>query len=94
MPHIDVTVIADEQVNRLQVRIGELQGEIASLRARLGSPFFTRAEAADFLRVTTRTIDDLLSAGKLPKPMIGGRVRIRRADLESLPTPAKPAVVS
>ena len=41
----------------------------------------TRAEVAQYLRVSDRTVSRLIRAGKLPASRIGRAVRIRHADL-------------
>jgi excisionase family DNA binding protein len=41
----------------------------------------TRAEVAQYLRVSDRTVSRLIRAGKLPALRIGRAVRIRHADL-------------
>lgn len=45
---------------------------------------FSRREAADALRVSLRTLDYLLSQGKLRGRRIGRRVVIPRAEIEKL----------
>jgi len=45
---------------------------------------FSRREAADALRVSLRTLDYLLSKGKLRGRRIGRRVLIPRAEVEGL----------
>ena len=41
----------------------------------------TRAEAAQYLRVSDRTVSRLIRAGQLPAARIGRAVRIRQSDL-------------
>jgi excisionase family DNA binding protein len=41
----------------------------------------TRAEAAQYLRVSDRTVSRLIRTGKLPAARIGRAVRIRQSDL-------------
>lgn len=41
----------------------------------------TRAEAAQYLRVSDRTVSRLIRTGQLPASRIGRAVRIRRSDL-------------
>jgi excisionase family DNA binding protein len=41
----------------------------------------TRAEVAQYLRVSDRTVSRLIRAGKLPASRIGRAVRIRQSDL-------------
>ena len=41
----------------------------------------TRAEVAQYLRVSDRTVSRLIRAGKLPAARIGRAVRIRQSDL-------------
>jgi excisionase family DNA binding protein len=53
--------------------------------------YFTRREAADFMRVAERTVDRLLAEGRLKALRIGRSVRIRLSDVESFlaATPAR-----
>jgi excisionase family DNA binding protein len=53
------------------------------------SPWLTKSEAADHMRVTTRTIDAWVAAGKIQKYNVGGMqsVRFARAELDALLTP-------
>ena len=44
----------------------------------------TPAEAAEYLRCAKRRIYDLASAGRLPRLREGGRLLVRRADLDRL----------
>lgn len=46
------------------------------------SPFFTIAEAAEFLRTKRQRVDDLLSRGSLTRHKDGARTLIERAELE------------
>ena len=47
-------------------------------------PLFTRAEAAQLLHVSLRTVDQLISKGDLPVVKIGKAVRIKPQTLEIL----------
>lgn len=50
-----------------------------------GDPYaYTRAEAAAFLRVTTRQIDKLIAAGTIPSAKIAGRRLIPTRALHQL----------
>ena len=42
----------------------------------------TRAEAAEYLRVSVRTIDRLRAEGALSTVRVAGAVRLRRAELQ------------
>jgi excisionase family DNA binding protein len=44
-------------------------------------PFLTIPEAADLLRAKRQRVDDLLSAGKLPRHKDGARTLVSRAEL-------------
>jgi excisionase family DNA binding protein len=50
------------------------------------SPWMTRAEAADYLRVTERTVDRYADAGRLTKHRVEGvqSVRFARSEVMSL----------
>lgn len=43
----------------------------------------TRLEAAEFLRLSPRKVDQLAASGELPKVKIGACVRFYRDDLEA-----------
>jgi excisionase family DNA binding protein len=49
----------------------------------IGEKLLTLREAAEVLRLSTRTIRDYLQHGEIEGRIIGGRWRIRRADLDS-----------
>lgn len=53
------------------------------------TPWMTKKEAAGRLKVTTRTIERLVTSGQLKKHTVGtGRaVRFKAADVEALLTP-------
>jgi excisionase family DNA binding protein len=48
-----------------------------------GSPYLTVAETATYLRTSRQAVDDMLSAGKLPRRKAGRRTLIARADVEA-----------
>jgi excisionase family DNA binding protein len=75
-------------------------GELAELRERVAaleagsrqSPWMTRAEAAERLRVPVKTIDLWLAQGRLTRHHVGGArknapVRLDRAEVEALVVP-------
>ena len=49
----------------------------------IGDRLLTLREAADVLRLSTRTVDDYVSRGEIEGRIIGGRWRFRRADLDA-----------
>jgi excisionase family DNA binding protein len=49
----------------------------------IGDRLFTLREAADVLRLSTRTVRDYVSRGEIEGRIIGGRWRFRRADLDA-----------
>ncbi len=51
--------------------------------APIGDRLLTLREAADVLRLSTRTIRDYLRRGEIGGRLIGGRWRFRRADLDA-----------
>jgi len=53
------------------------------------SPWLTKAEAADYMRVDARTIDRWASAGRITKHRVAGiqSVRFSRAELDALVQP-------
>ena len=56
------------------------QKEIA---APIGERLLTLREAADVLRLSTRTVREYLQRGEIESRIIGGRWRFRRADLDA-----------
>jgi excisionase family DNA binding protein len=51
--------------------------------APIGDRLLTLREAADVLRLSTRTMRDYLQRGEIEGRLIGGRWRFRRADLDA-----------
>jgi excisionase family DNA binding protein len=49
----------------------------------IGDRLLTLREAADVLRLSTRTLREYVSRGEIEGRIIGGRWRFRRADLDS-----------
>ena len=49
----------------------------------IGERFLTLAEAAEVLRLSTRTVREYVHLGKIEGRIIGGRWRFRRADLDA-----------
>ena len=49
----------------------------------IGDRLLTLREAADVLRLSTRTVREYLQRGKIEGRIIGGRWRFRRADLDA-----------
>lgn len=44
----------------------------------------TRKEAAQLLRITVRSLERLVAAGKLKRTRVGGKVLIERCEIERL----------
>jgi excisionase family DNA binding protein len=58
-------------------------------------PLFTPAEAAEYLKVSRRTLYRFLKQGRLSAVKLnGGGLRIRQSDLEAALTPAEPKQVA
>jgi excisionase family DNA binding protein len=51
--------------------------------APIGDGLLTLREAADVLRLSTRTMREYLQRGEIEGRLIGGRWRFRRADLDA-----------
>ena len=49
----------------------------------IGDRLLTLAEAAEVLRLSTRTLREYVSRGEIEGRIIGGRWRFRRADLDA-----------
>ncbi|MGB8521602.1 MAG: helix-turn-helix domain-containing protein [Candidatus Acidiferrales bacterium] len=49
----------------------------------IGEKLLTLREAADVLRLSTRTVREYVHLGKIEGRIIGGRWRLRRADLDA-----------
>ena len=56
-----------------------------------GPLLITKAEAGEYLRVSIRTIERLISAGKLPLVHVEGAARLRVADVEAYVDSLTPA---
>ena len=50
---------------------------------RIGDRLLTLREAADVLRLSTRTVREYVTRGEIEGRIIGGRWRFRRADLDA-----------
>lgn len=57
----------------------------------LGDRFLTLREAAEVLRLSTRTVREYVKRGEIRGKIIGNRWRFRRADLDSFFENAPPA---
>ena len=57
--------------------------ELESNAPPIGERLLTLREAADVLRLTTRTVREYVSRGEVEGRIIGGRWRFRRADLDA-----------
>ncbi len=55
---------------------------VAATEARLYRQLFDRESLADYLRLSTDTVDRLVKAGKLPCVRIGAQVRFTLEDVE------------
>jgi excisionase family DNA binding protein len=73
-------VIDDDAVAAIAAAVGERD----SAPGPAPSPYLTVQEAAEYLRTTRQAVDDMLSAGKLPRRKVGRRTLVARADLEAL----------
>ena len=80
---INVTLtMTTEQLEAIAEKVAALMGATAST---LHTPdLMTPAEASRYLRCGRRRIYDLVSAGRLPRLREGGRLLLRRADLDRL----------
>ena len=56
----------------------------------IGDRLLTLRETADVLRLSTRTVREYVSRGEIKGPLIGGRWRFRRADLDAFYANAPP----
>jgi excisionase family DNA binding protein len=80
---INVTLtMTNEQFETLAEKVAALMGK--ALPVADAPDLMTAAEAAQYLRCARRRIYDLMSAGRLPRLREGGRVLVRRADLDRL----------
>lgn len=77
----------------LETLLSEVSDQVKALRKELkkskenerpeDGPLLTREEASDFLRVSTRTLDDMAAAGEIQPVHIRGRVLYHRETLEA-----------
>lgn len=83
--------VAEEKtsaVSDLRSLVSEVREEVQALREELvGHPqqtqLLTREEAADHLRISTRTLDDMEEAGEIQAVRIRGRVLYHRETLDA-----------
>lgn len=79
------SVLLDEALEQLAERVADLLEE--RVRPRAGdsvAELLNVREAAERLRCKPQRVYDLRSAGRLPRTTEGGRVVVRRSDLERL----------
>jgi excisionase family DNA binding protein len=57
--------------------------EMAAKAPGIGDRLLTIAEAAEVLRLSTRTVREYLKRGEIQGKLIGNRWRFRRADLDA-----------
>lgn len=72
----------------LRALISKVREEVQALREELightpTTQLLTRDEAADYLRISTRTLDDMEEAGEIQAVRIRGRVLYHRETLEA-----------
>lgn len=72
----------------LRSLISEVREEVQALREELreqpsDSQLLTREEAADYLRISVRTLDDMEEAGEIQAVRIRGRVLYHRETLDA-----------
>lgn len=75
-------------VPALRAEVAELRAEVAALkaerqRARARSRWLTKAETAEVLRCSEKTITRMIAAGKLRRDLESFKVRIRADDVEA-----------
>lgn len=75
-------------VSDLRSLISEVREEVQALREELvghsqKSQLLTREEAADHLRISTRTLDDMEEAGEIQAVRIRGRVLYHKETLDA-----------
>lgn len=75
-------ILTDEQITALADRIAD------AVAVRLGSKperseLLTKAEAAAYLKVSGRTLQKLVSDGRVRRAFATGRPRFRRSDLDT-----------
>lgn len=74
----------DEHIARLRSRCRDLGEENARLQAAAASPWFTRREAADWLRCSVSKVDQLIGTGVLVRHRCGRDVLIRKDQVRDL----------
>ena len=68
----------DDDLTLKPIEVGPLSSEMAPL----GAGAFDRGKAAEYLSISIRLLDDLLSAGTITRIKIGRKTLIRRVDLD------------
>jgi excisionase family DNA binding protein len=72
--------VPDELLEAIAGRVAELLAPL--LAAPSGSPWLTVTEAADYLRCKPKRVYDLISQRRIPAHRDGGRVLLRRDELD------------
>ncbi len=73
--------VPDELLEALAVRVAELLAPVLATPA--ASPWMDVAEAAEYLRCKPKRIYDLISQRRIPVHRDGGRVLLRRDELDA-----------
>jgi excisionase family DNA binding protein len=71
------------QYVRTRQAVTSVNSDFATSQERVVRLLITKAEAADQLGVSVRTVERLISAGRLPLVHVEGAARLRVADLQA-----------
>ena len=82
-PMIDELAAFLTQYVRTRQAVTSVNSDFATSQERVVRLLITKAEAADQLGVSVRTVERLISAGRLPLVHVEGAARLRVADLEA-----------
>ncbi len=82
-PMIDELAAFLTQYVRTRQAVTSVNSDFATSQERVVRLLITKAEAADQLGVSVRTVERLISAGRLPLVHVEGAARLRVADLQA-----------
>lgn len=73
------------EIDSLHAALAALQNELEAVKAgRITKNWYTRQEAADYLRISVRKLHDLRASGRLDAHVIDGRPVFHVNDLDAL----------
>lgn len=79
-----ITMLGPELVAAIESVVdARLEERLSEIRHEEGREWLTIAEAAEYARVSSRTLERLLTGGRVPSTTLGRRRLVRRGDLDA-----------